>query len=88
MMFQTPASIKLCVCGASVAFLMKQTPKTLYVASREEWRAWLEENHARETEVWLVYYKKHTNRPRARRRARRLAEAAALLSQNKKLGMK
>lgn len=38
--------------------------KTLYVADREAWRAWLEENHARETEVWLVYYKKHTNRPR------------------------
>ena len=43
---------------------MKQTPKTLYVADRRAWRAWLEENYARETEVWLVYYKKHTNRPR------------------------
>lgn len=43
---------------------MKQTPKTLYVTNREDWRAWLEENHAREAEVWLVYYKKHTNRPR------------------------
>src|ERR1044072_1059586 len=43
---------------------MKQTPKTLYIADRRAWRAWLEENHARETEVWLVYYKKHTGRPR------------------------
>jgi uncharacterized protein YdeI (YjbR/CyaY-like superfamily) len=43
---------------------MKQTPKTLYVADRAAWRAWLEENHALETEVWLVYYKKHTARPR------------------------
>jgi uncharacterized protein YdeI (YjbR/CyaY-like superfamily) len=32
-------------------------------ASRKEWRAWLERNHASETEVWLVYYKKHTNKP-------------------------
>ena len=32
-------------------------------ASRGEWRAWLKENHARETEVWLVYYKKHTGKP-------------------------
>ena len=38
--------------------------KTLYVTSRDDWRAWLEKNHATETEVWLVYYKKHTNRPR------------------------
>lgn len=32
-------------------------------ASREEWRAWLEKNHANQSEVWLVYYKKHTNKP-------------------------
>jgi len=31
--------------------------------SREEWRAWLEKHHAMETEVWLVYYKKHTGKP-------------------------
>jgi len=43
---------------------MKQEPKTLYVHDRAAWRAWLEENHATEREVWLVYYKKHTNRPR------------------------
>lgn len=38
--------------------------KTLYVASREEWRAWLMKHHQSETEVWLIYYKKHTGRPR------------------------
>ena len=43
---------------------MKQEPNTLYVHDRAAWRAWLEENHARERVVWLVYYKKHTNRPR------------------------
>jgi len=38
--------------------------KTLYVTSREEWRAWLTKHHESETEVWLIYYKKHTGRPR------------------------
>ena len=31
----------------------------LCFASREEWRSWLKENHAKAGEVWLVYYKKH-----------------------------
>lgn len=49
---------------------MKQEPKepreikSLYVTDRAAWRAWLEEHHATEREVWLVYYKKHTGRPR------------------------
>jgi len=34
----------------------------LMFKSREEWRAWLEENHDRESEVWLVYYKKDTGK--------------------------
>lgn len=38
--------------------------KTLYVTNREEWRAWLTEHYKSETEVWLIYYKKHTGRPR------------------------
>jgi uncharacterized protein YdeI (YjbR/CyaY-like superfamily) len=37
--------------------------KTLYVSNREDWRAWLEENYAIETEVWLVYYKKPSANP-------------------------
>lgn len=37
-----------------------QVTKTLYVSTRDEWRAWLEENHDVETQVWLVFYKKHT----------------------------
>jgi uncharacterized protein YdeI (YjbR/CyaY-like superfamily) len=32
-------------------------------ASRDEWRSWLAKHHASETEVWLVYYKKHTGKP-------------------------
>ena len=31
-------------------------------SNRQEWRHWLKENHAREDEVWLVYFKKHTGK--------------------------
>lgn len=36
---------------------MKFTPK-----SRQQWREWLDENHANTSEVWLVFYKKHTGK--------------------------
>jgi uncharacterized protein YdeI (YjbR/CyaY-like superfamily) len=36
----------------------------LYVTNRDDWRKWLERNHAKEKDVWLVYYKKHTGTPR------------------------
>src|SRR5688572_6378674 len=39
-------------------------PKTLYVTSREEWRAWLTKHYQTESEIWLIYYKKHTGKPR------------------------
>ena len=32
-------------------------------AGRDEWRAWLEEHHDTEREVWVVYFKKHTGKP-------------------------
>jgi uncharacterized protein YdeI (YjbR/CyaY-like superfamily) len=38
--------------------------KKLHVTDRQEWRAWLEKNHAMEKEVWLIYFKKHTGNPR------------------------
>jgi uncharacterized protein YdeI (YjbR/CyaY-like superfamily) len=38
--------------------------KTLYVTTREEWRRWLEEHHATEPEIWLVYYTKASGKPR------------------------
>ena len=37
--------------------------KTLEVQSLEEWRAWLAENFDKESEIWLVYYKKATGIP-------------------------
>jgi len=33
-----------------------------YVANAAAWRAWLEEHHATETEVWLGYWKKNSGR--------------------------
>jgi uncharacterized protein YdeI (YjbR/CyaY-like superfamily) len=38
--------------------------KTLYVTNRKEWRAWLAKNHDKEQEVWLIYYRKETGKPR------------------------
>ncbi len=38
--------------------------KRLHVTTRDEWRTWLAEHHDRENEVWLVYAKRHTGRPR------------------------
>lgn len=38
--------------------------KTLHVTNRDEWHRWLEVNHKKEKEIWLVYYKKHTCNPR------------------------
>jgi uncharacterized protein YdeI (YjbR/CyaY-like superfamily) len=37
---------------------------TLYVPDREAWRAWLQENHDRRADIWLIYPKKHTGRSR------------------------
>ena len=36
----------------------------LYVTNGREWRDWLKRHYKSEKEVWLVYYKKHTGKPR------------------------
>jgi uncharacterized protein YdeI (YjbR/CyaY-like superfamily) len=36
----------------------------LYVADRSAWRDWLMQHYRSETEVWLVYPKQHTGKPR------------------------
>ena len=38
--------------------------KLLYVANRDEWHSWLEKHYRVEKEVWLIYYKKHSGKPR------------------------
>lgn len=34
----------------------------LHFTNRDDWRAWLEQNHATEKEAWLAHYKKHTGK--------------------------
>jgi uncharacterized protein YdeI (YjbR/CyaY-like superfamily) len=38
--------------------------QTLYVHKREEWRAWLQAHYQTEPEIWLVYYRIETGKPR------------------------
>ena len=33
-------------------------PRTL---TRDKWRSWLEKNHSKEKEAWLIFYKKHAS---------------------------
>src|SRR5215208_4978196 len=42
---------------------MKVT-KTLHVTDRKDWRKWLRKHYKTEKEIWLVYYKKATGKPR------------------------
>ena len=41
-----------------------QIGKTLYVSTRKAWRSWLAKHHATEPEIWLIYYKKQSGKPR------------------------
>lgn len=38
--------------------------KTLYVSTRSAWRTWLRKHHKSATEIWLIYYKKGSGKPR------------------------
>lgn len=38
--------------------------KTLYLTNRHTWRQWLEENFDKEKDVWLVFPRKSTGKPR------------------------
>jgi len=40
-----------------------QGPEPFYPSSREAWRQWLQEHHAREQSVWIIYYKKKAGMP-------------------------
>ena len=43
--------------------MLSKPLKTLDVRSCEEWRKWLAEHYDLESEVWLVFHKRHTGRP-------------------------
>lgn len=38
--------------------------ETLYVTTRKQWRAWLAKHHKTKKEIWLVYYRKDSGKPR------------------------
>ena len=38
--------------------------RTLYVTDRKDWRKWLREHYKTEKEIWLIYPKKETGKPR------------------------
>jgi uncharacterized protein YdeI (YjbR/CyaY-like superfamily) len=38
--------------------------QTLYIINRKDWRNWLKQNYKTEKEIWLVYPKKATGKPR------------------------
>lgn len=43
---------------------MKSKFPKIYIPKTSEWRAWLEQNHVTEKGIWLIYFKKHTDKPR------------------------
>jgi uncharacterized protein YdeI (YjbR/CyaY-like superfamily) len=43
--------------------VQKKEIETFCPASRQEWRLWLKENHSSKLAVWLVCYKKKSDRP-------------------------
>lgn len=38
--------------------------QTLYVTNAKDWRTWLKKHYKTEKEIWLVYYKKESGKPR------------------------
>ncbi len=38
--------------------------KILYVTNKKDWREWLKKYYRTEKEIWLVYYKKGSGKPR------------------------
>ena len=40
------------------------TLKTLYITDRKAWRVWLEKKFDKEKEIWLIYPKKSSDKPR------------------------
>jgi uncharacterized protein YdeI (YjbR/CyaY-like superfamily) len=42
---------------------MQSETETFYPKNRQEWRQWLEKNHADKQSVWVVMYKKQSGKP-------------------------
>jgi uncharacterized protein YdeI (YjbR/CyaY-like superfamily) len=46
--------------------MKKPIPESMLLnaTNRTQWRAWLRKHYKSQSEIWLVYYKKHTGKPR------------------------
>ena len=42
---------------------LKNDIQTFYAKDAKAWRAWLQKNHTKEKNVWLIIYKKETSKP-------------------------
>lgn len=49
---------------ASFIEIIMEIGKTLYVANREDWRAWLSRNFDKKHEIWLIFPHKSSGKPR------------------------
>ena len=38
--------------------------ETLYVTTAKQWRAWLKKHHKKKNDIWLIYYRKSSGKPR------------------------
>lgn len=43
---------------------MPEITETIYVKNAAEWRAWLEKNHDKKSEIWLILPKKASGKPK------------------------
>ena len=43
---------------------MMEIGETLYLVKREDWRSWLQKNHAKARDIWLIFYNKKSGRAR------------------------
>jgi uncharacterized protein YdeI (YjbR/CyaY-like superfamily) len=49
---------------AWLGYILMEMGRTLYVADRKAWRTWLSRHHNRAKEIWLIYYRKSSGKPR------------------------
>ena len=66
-MIGTMAAHVIYYCAGGLEDIVTQPlskTKLLHLTQRSEWRAWLKRNYKTKDEIWLVYAKKHTGKPR------------------------
>src|SRR5271157_2035596 len=52
------------IINDGLPYLLMEIGKTLYAADRKAWHSWLAKNHKKKNEIWLVYYRKASGKPR------------------------